>query len=125
MIIEEQGPDKAFQTAGKNGHSKVVEFLIQNSKKFDFDLNSNVAAAFQMACKKSHSKMVEVLIKNSKNSDFDQNSTVSGKTPFQFACENGHTEMAEMLITVGLNMYVTLKKMPAHAEHTFDTFEYF
>ena len=30
-----------------------------------------------------------------------------------------------MLYTVGLNMCVTLKKMPAHAEHIFDTFEYF
>ena len=27
--------------------------------------------------------------------------------------------------TVGLNMCVTLKKMPAQAEHIFDTFEYF
>ena len=28
-------------------------------------------------------------------------------------------------ITVGLNLCVTLKKMPAQAEHIFDTFEYF
>jgi len=30
-----------------------------------------------------------------------------------------------MLNTVGLNMCVTLKKMPAQSEHIFDTFEYF
>ena len=58
MIVEEQGPNKAFQTASKNGNSKVVEVLIQNSKKFNLDLNSNVAAAFQMTCKNGHSKMV-------------------------------------------------------------------
>ena len=31
----------------------------------------------------------------------------------------------EILLTVGLNMCVTLKKMPTQAEHIFDTFEYF
>ena len=32
---------------------------------------------------------------------------------------------AKMSNTVGLNMCVTLKEMPAQAKHIFDTFEYF
>ena len=41
-IIEYEDPKEAFQTACFEGHSKMAEFLILNSAKFNIDLNAKL-----------------------------------------------------------------------------------
>ena len=67
-IVQKEGGNKAFQKACKNGHSKMVEMLIQKSTKFDIDFNAKDEyglTAFHYACKEGHSKIAEMLIQKS------------------------------------------------------------
>ena len=39
-IVDDEGSDTIFQFACKNGHSKMVEMLIENIAAYDFDVNA-------------------------------------------------------------------------------------
>ena len=75
-IVNKLGGIEAFQLACKNGHSKLVQMILQNPSKFDIDVNAQNKtgeAGFELACKNGHSNIVELLIQKSFELKIDLN----------------------------------------------------
>ena len=92
---------KAFKLACENGHSKLADILIKNSKKFNIDLNHKNQygmTPFHHACwgarKHGDTKIVELLVQKSTEFNIDLNTKIqNGQTAFLFACMIGELKV--------------------------------
>ena len=95
----------AFHLSCMNGHSKIVEMLIQKSDELNIDLNavdytrSEGRTAFQWVCAVGNSEIVKILMENSIEFSIHLNAKDKvGYTAFHNACEHGQLQVAEMLM---------------------------
>ena len=75
-MIENEDSNKVFQSACKNGHSKMAAFLIEKSDELKIDLNAgdrNGWTAFHWICYNDHSKILEILVQKSVEFNIDLN----------------------------------------------------
>ena len=124
IIEDEDSTNKAFQSAYKNGHSKMVEFLIQKSVKFNINLNAKGVyswTAFQFACKEGHSKIAEILVQKSNEFRIDINAKTRDhdSTAFHLACEYGHSIIAEMIIQNSVEFNIDLNDKNLYGKTAF------
>ena len=94
---------KVFQLACEKGHTKMAEILIQNSVKFNIDLNVKYGyfekTAFQTACHYGCSEVVEIIVKKSTEFNIDLNSKdKEGMTGFHLACRNDYSKIAKIMV---------------------------
>ena len=69
-IVKEEGSNKAFQFACKNGNAKMLEMLFQKPTEFKIDFNaknSRKQTAFHHVCKNGNSKIAKMLLQKSKD----------------------------------------------------------
>ena len=77
MNAEDKIEQTGFFMACEEGNMKTAELIIQNSKDYDIDLNTqekiNFKTAFCAACVNEHKEMAELLIENSLDFNIDLN----------------------------------------------------
>ena len=85
-----------FHLACINGPSKLVEILIQNSKKFNIDINSKTyrgQTGFHYACANGNYTIVEKMIDISEDHKLDLTvKDINGDTGFQLAKRGFRTQ---------------------------------
>ena len=90
----------ALGHAARNGHKRVVEFLITNGA----DVNVNIdGTPLHPAAFKGDKEIAELLI--AKGADVDAMDD-NGDTPLNWAAAGGHKEIAELLIASGADVNV-------------------
>jgi len=81
--------------AAANGHTKVVEYLIEECQ-FAEGFTEQISISLPMAAEKGHFEIVKILMRiegidaDMKNDD--------GKTAYQLSYRNGHLEIAQYLL---------------------------
>ena len=102
-IVKDEGCDKVFQFACKNGHIKMLEMLFQKPTRSNIDYNAKGPrgwTAFHFCCLNGHLKIVEMIIRRSQELNIELNAKDDiGWTAFHFACQYGHLKIVEMIIT--------------------------
>ena len=93
---------RAFMAACENGHTEIVDLLMNASKEHGIDLNaSNVygKTGFMVACENGHTEIVNLMMNASKEHVIDLNaSNYYGDTGLIWAISGGHTEIAKLMI---------------------------
>ena len=103
QFANNKGPKEAFKLACKNGHWKLIKFLMEEPTKFDCDVNAKNwqgLTAFQWSCFEGCTKIVEILIEKSHELKIKLNRRTKWlrKCGFHLACTNGHSKIADMLM---------------------------
>ncbi|XP_071178364.1 uncharacterized protein [Mytilus edulis] len=80
--------------ACKNGHTEVVQMLINNKADINKCRDTGGSPLF-VACQEGHTEVIQMLI----NNKADINKCMDdGASPLFIACQEGHTELVQMLI---------------------------
>ena len=78
-----------------------MKFLLQNSKKYNIDLNlrkSNGNTPFHLACYRGQLQIVEILLKNSKKHKINiVSENNAGKNGEALAKQKGHTDVVKLI----------------------------
>ncbi|XP_063448382.1 uncharacterized protein LOC134727917 [Mytilus trossulus] len=80
--------------ACQNGHTEVVQMLINNKADINKCRNDGISSLF-IACQEGHTEVVQMLINNKADINKCRNDGVS---PLLYTCQEGHTEVVQMLI---------------------------
>ena len=111
-IVKDEGGNKAFLFACKNGHSKMLEMLFQKFTEFNIDFNAQGKfgrTAFHLVCQKGPSNVAEMFLQKSAELNIKLNEKeFSGKTGFHLACSHGQSNIAEMLIKKSRELKIKL-----------------
>ena len=112
---------KALYMASKNGHTQIVQILIEdcvtiisnanpvNTNYFyDFNDYNEIIEAFLISIKQGHTEIAKLYIKAGIDPSVKNNSAL------YFASQNGHTQIVEMLIKPILKKYADRKKQVAN-----------
>ena len=100
--IKNEHDETSFHLACKNGHFKIVQFLIKNADlEIDFNAKENFRGhtGFHLACQQGHLDVVKIIVENKTALSIDLNS--KGKlndTAFQVACAYGHSDIVKILM---------------------------
>ena len=98
--IKNERGETPFFLACKNGHFRIVQFLLKNT---DLKIDCNAKAkwrcvtAFHMACQLGHLDVVKILLENATALGIDVNAR-AGCTAFHSACTNGHSDVVKILM---------------------------
>lgn len=86
--------------AAREGHTQVVEILIQNGANLNHVLKHGETAVF-IAAYKGHAQVIEILAKN--GAELNQ-ALHNGATPVFIAAQLGHTNIVDLLCLKGANI---------------------
>ena len=91
-----------FHLACRNGHSDVINILMENAHNSSIDLNAKDVknkTAFIWACLHNHSNAVKIILKNAAEVSIDLYAKDDyGFTAFLYACINGLMDVVKILI---------------------------
>ncbi|XP_063924502.1 uncharacterized protein LOC135138458 [Zophobas morio] len=96
----EQFDDTALMIASANGHTAVVECLLEQRAKIN-RANGFCQTPLHEASSNGHEKIVECLVKN--GAKINKVNT-NNETPLYAASENGHETIVEFLVTCGADI---------------------
>ncbi|XP_076108622.1 uncharacterized protein LOC143076668 [Mytilus galloprovincialis] len=82
--------------ACQEGHTEVVQMLINNKADINKCKDNDGASPLIMACQEGHTEVVQMLINN--KTDINKCKDNDGASPLIMACQEGHTEVVQMLI---------------------------
>ena len=110
-----------FMAACDHGQTRVVKFMIDSSKKFDFDINAigglYPKTGFMIACEKGHTEVVKMILESSKQYGIDINETGDNVcdayehdwTGFEHAWKYGRIEVVKLLFENHLKYDIPLQ----------------
>ena len=100
--IKNEHDETSFHLACKNGHFKIVQFLIKNTDlEIDFNAKgkSRGCTGFHFACHRGHLDVVKIIVENKTalSLDLNSNGKLNNKA-FQVACTNGYSDIIKILM---------------------------
>uniref|UniRef100_A0A8D3CNC4 Uncharacterized protein n=1 Tax=Scophthalmus maximus TaxID=52904 RepID=A0A8D3CNC4_SCOMX len=100
----------ALQSAAWQGHTKVVQFLIENCTHVDHTCNQG-ATALGIAAQEGHIDVVQILLENGADPNHaDQ----FGRTAMRVAAKGGHSMIVKLLEKYGATTQNGCNPSPVH-----------